>query len=176
MDLWRTTRARLVRGTPLAQGLRMPPLLIAGAVLAASLAPPHGGPVWLAGLPPGAPARVLATPDGLLLGSDEGLYRLKSGGWTLLMTRGGVVDLARAPDGTWIASGAGLYWWPDGAGDDAGLRSWIVKVNRIRSRMRLNIVNATQEIVRVAMNRVRRSACIYVCPATCNFDRVIADF
>ena len=94
----------------------MPPLLIAGAVLAASLAPPHGGPVWLAGLPPGAPARVLATPDGLLLGSDAGLYRLGSGGWTLLMTRGGVVDLARAPDGTWIASGAGLYWWPDGAG------------------------------------------------------------
>ncbi len=33
--------------------------------------------------------------------------------------------------------------------DDAGLRPWIVKVNRICSRMRMNIVYATQEIVRV---------------------------
>ncbi len=64
----------------------------------------------------------------------------------------------------------------DWRSDDAGLRPWIVKVNRIRSWMRMNIVYATQEIVRVAMNRVRRTACVEVCPAACNFNRLKADF
>ncbi len=59
---------------------------------------------------------------------------------------------------------------------DAGLRSWIVKINRICSRMRMNIVYATQEIVRVAMSRVRRSACVDIGPAACDLTRVIADF
>ncbi len=40
----------------------------------------------------------------------------------------------------------------DWRSDDAGLRPWIVKVYRIRSGMRMNIVYATQEIVRMAMN------------------------
>ncbi len=31
--------------------------------------------------------------------------------------------------------------------DDTGLRSWIVKINRVRSRVRTNIIYATQEIV-----------------------------
>ena len=60
--------------------------------------------------------------------------------------------------------------------DDAGLRSWIVKVNRIGSRVRTNIVYAAQEIVRVAVNCVRRTTCVYICPAACNLNRVIADF
>ncbi len=60
--------------------------------------------------------------------------------------------------------------------DDARLRPWIVKVNRIRSRMRMNIVYASQEIVRVAMNRVRRSACVDISPATGNLNRVIPHF
>jgi len=60
--------------------------------------------------------------------------------------------------------------------DDVGLRSWIVKIYRLCSRMRMNIVYATQEIVRVAMNRVRRSACVDIRPATCNLNLVMADF
>ena len=64
----------------------------------------------------------------------------------------------------------------DWRSDDAGLRSWIVKVNRIRSGIRMNIVYATQEIVRMAMNRVRRSACVDIGPTTCNLNRVMADF
>ena len=38
----------------------------------------------------------------------------------------------------------------DWRSDDAGLRSWIVKVDRIGSRVGTNIVYAAQEIVRVA--------------------------
>ena len=71
-----------------------------------------------------------------------------------------------------ILGGERRNWRPD----DAGLRSWIVKVNRIRSRMRMNIVYAAQEIVRVAVNRVRRSTCIDIGPAACNLNRVMADF
>ncbi len=37
--------------------------------------------------------------------------------------------------------------------DDAGLPFWVVKVNRIRSGMRVNIVYATQEIIRGAVIR-----------------------
>ena len=70
-------------------------------------------PVRLAGLPPGAPVRLLPTPRGLLLGSDAGLYRLGPGGWQLVLTRGGVRDLARGPHETVIATGAGLFAWAD---------------------------------------------------------------
>ena len=64
----------------------------------------------------------------------------------------------------------------NGRSDDAGLRSGIVKVDRIRTRMRLHIVNAAQEIIRVAMHRMRRAACVNRCPASGNFNRVGADF
>ncbi len=60
--------------------------------------------------------------------------------------------------------------------DDAGLRSWIVKINRIGSRVRTNVIYAAQEIIRVAMHRVRRTACVDICPATCNLNRVIPQF
>jgi len=40
----------------------------------------------------------------------------------------------------------------------------------------MNIVYATQEIVRVAMNRVRRSTCVDIGPATRNLNRVIPHF
>ncbi len=59
--------------------------------------------------------------------------------------------------------------------DDAGLRPWIVKVDRIRSGMRANIVYAAQEIVRMAVNFVRRTACVDIGPATCNLDLVLPD-
>lgn len=71
--------------------------------------------VWLAGPVPGAPTRLLATPDGLLAGSDSGLYRLGDAGWTLLLTRGGVRDLARTDAATLVATGAGLFEWRDGS-------------------------------------------------------------
>ena len=102
-------------GTLLAHSLRMSSLMLGYAWLAATLSLRTAGVVWLASLPPGLPSRLLQTPDGLLLGSDAGLYRLESGGWRLLLTRGGVVDLARGRDETWIASRGGLYLWPDGA-------------------------------------------------------------
>ena len=70
-------------------------------------------PERLAGLPPGAPVRLLPTPQGVLLGSDAGLYRLGASGWQLVLTRGGVRDLARGPHETIIATGAGLFAWAD---------------------------------------------------------------
>ena len=91
----------------------MPAALCSLLVLAGVLRP--GPPVHLGGLPPGVPTRVLETPRGLLLGSDAGLYRLGRAGWRLVLTRGGVRDLARGADETFIATGAGLFVWPDGS-------------------------------------------------------------
>jgi hypothetical protein len=58
---------------------------------------------------------LLPTPDGVLLGSDSGLYRLRDRGWQRVLARGAVRDLARAPGETLIATAAGLYGWADGA-------------------------------------------------------------
>lgn len=89
----------------------MPAALCSLLVLAGVLRP--GPPVHLGGLPPGEPVRVVETPAGLLLGSDAGLYRLGRAGWRLVLTRGGVRDLARGSGETFIATAAGLFVWPD---------------------------------------------------------------
>ncbi len=63
-------------------------------------------------------------------------------------------------------------WRPD----DAGLRSWVAKVDRLGSRVGTNILYAAQETVRVAMHCVRRAACVAIGPATRNLNLVLADF
>jgi hypothetical protein len=69
-------------------------------------------PVWLGAPPPGLPTAVGMRADQVLLGTERGLYREASSGWTLVLGRGGVRDLAYTPRGTLIATAAGLYEWP----------------------------------------------------------------
>ena len=64
-------------------------------------------------LPAGEPRRALVTPRGLLVGTDAGLFQREGASWSLALTRGGVRDLARGPDATWIATPRGLFVWPD---------------------------------------------------------------
>ena len=69
-------------------------------------------PVWLGAPPPGLPTAVGMRADQVLLGTERGLYREGSSGWTLVLGRGGVRDLAYTPRGTLIATARGLYEWP----------------------------------------------------------------
>jgi hypothetical protein len=68
--------------------------------------------VWLPGPPPGLPTALAVRQDRVLLGTERGLYFEGGSGWQLVLTRGGVRDLAPAPLGTLIATAAGLYEWP----------------------------------------------------------------
>ena len=73
-------------------------------------------PLWLAGAPPATPTSLVLVGDQLLLGTERGLYRNAPEGWSLVLTRGGVRDLAVTSEVVWIATGAGLYAWsPAGA-------------------------------------------------------------
>ena len=69
-------------------------------------------PAWLPAPPPGLPTAVGMRGDEVLLGTERVLYREAGSGWSLVLTRGGVRDLASAADGTLIATAAGLYEWP----------------------------------------------------------------
>ena len=59
--------------------------------------------------------------DRVLLGTERGLYFEGGSGWHLVLTRGGVRDLAPAPLGTLIATAAGLYEWPVQASEPRAL-------------------------------------------------------
>ena len=72
-------------------------------------------PVWLAAPSPGAPTSVAIHDERLLLGTERGLYQNGTDGWALILTRGGVLDLASANGNLLIATGAGLYHWRSGA-------------------------------------------------------------
>ncbi len=72
-------------------------------------------PVWLAAPSPAAPTSVAIHDERLLLGTERGLYQNGTDGWALILTRGGVRDLASANGNLLIATGAGLYHWRSGA-------------------------------------------------------------
>lgn len=72
--------------------------------------------VWLAAPPPAPPTSVALHRDEVVVGTQAGLYRKDSGGWSLVLTRGGVRDLARSDERLLIATAAGLYAW-EGAVD-----------------------------------------------------------
>ena len=68
-------------------------------------------PVWLPP-PPGLPTALGTRREQVLVGTERGLYQEDPGGWSLVLTRGGVRDLAPQPAGTLIATATGLYEWP----------------------------------------------------------------
>ena len=72
-------------------------------------------PVWLAAPSPATPTSVAIHGERLLLGTERGLYQNGPDGWALILTRGGVRDLASANGHLLIATGAGLYHWRSGA-------------------------------------------------------------
>ena len=69
-------------------------------------------PIWLPAPPPGLPTALAMRGDQVLLGTERGLYLEGASGWTLVLTRGGVRDLASQAGGTLIATASGLYEWP----------------------------------------------------------------
>lgn len=81
------------------------------ALLSLALPQPPAPAAWIAGAPPGTPTALLDRGGDLLLGTDRGLYRWGAGGWSLVLTRGGVRDLAGGPSGVLVATAHGLYLW-----------------------------------------------------------------
>ncbi len=71
-------------------------------------------PLWLSAPTPGLPTALGVRGDRVLLGTERGLYEEGPSGWTLVLTRGGVRDLATQSQETLIATAAGLYVWPLG--------------------------------------------------------------
>ncbi len=69
-------------------------------------------PFWLLAPPPGPPTALGLRGDRVLLGTERGLYEQGPSGWRLVLTRGGVRDLATQSEETLIATAAGLYAWP----------------------------------------------------------------
>ncbi len=69
-------------------------------------------PFWLSAPPPGPPTALGLRGDRVLLGTERGLYEEGASGWRLVLTRGGVRDLATQSEETLIATAAGLYVWP----------------------------------------------------------------
>lgn len=78
-------------------------------------------PVWVAAPPPAAPTSVALHRDRVVVGTERGLYVNEAEGWSLVLTRGGVRDLARSRDHLLIATGAGLYTWEAAAEEPAAL-------------------------------------------------------
>ncbi len=72
-------------------------------------------PVWLAAPSPAPPTSVAIHSERVVLGTERGLYQNGSDGWSLILARGGVRDLARANGHLLIATAAGLYRWRSGA-------------------------------------------------------------
>ncbi len=72
-------------------------------------------PVWLAAPPPATPTSVAIHGERIVLGTERGLYQDGADGWSLILTRGGVRDLASANGHLLIATAAGLYRWRSGA-------------------------------------------------------------
>ena len=72
-------------------------------------------PIWLAAPPPATPTSVAIHGERIVLGTERGLYQDGADGWSLILTRGGVRDLASANGDLLIATGAGLYRWRGGA-------------------------------------------------------------
>ncbi len=72
-------------------------------------------PVWLAAPPPAPATSVALHDDRVVVGTESGLYQNESGGWALVLTRGGVRDLARSKGRLLIATAGGLYAWETGA-------------------------------------------------------------
>ncbi len=100
-----------MRGTAFAAPTQAHALLYARAVLALAnfvlLLP-----FWLPAPPPGPPTALGLRGDRVLLGTERGLYEEGASGWRLVLTRGGVRDLATQSEETLIATAAGLYAWP----------------------------------------------------------------
>ncbi len=69
-------------------------------------------PLWLSASTPGLPTALGLRGERVLLGTERGLYQEGPGGWTLVLTRGGVRDLATQSEETLIATASGLYAWP----------------------------------------------------------------
>lgn len=92
------------------------PLALSPAVMGTSLSGLLSllAPIWLSGVPPGAPGPVLEHEGRILLGTERGLYRASSGGWESVLARGPVLDLASGTGAVWIAAADGLYAWPPG--------------------------------------------------------------
>jgi hypothetical protein len=74
-------------------------------------------PVWLPGVPPGAPLAVAERAGAVLVGTDRGLYSETPGGWHLVPTRGAVRDLSGSEAVVWIATDRALYEWRAGSSD-----------------------------------------------------------
>jgi hypothetical protein len=74
-------------------------------------------PVWLPGVPPGAPAALAERAGAVLVGTDRGLFAEAEGGWSPVPTRGSVRDLANSAEAVWVATERALYEWR--AGDAA---------------------------------------------------------
>ncbi len=72
-------------------------------------------PGWLAAAPPSPPTSVALHGERLVVGTERGLYLSGEEGWSLVLTRGGVRDLAVSDGHLLIAAGAGLYDWGPGA-------------------------------------------------------------
>ena len=66
---------------------------------------------WLTASPPGVVTALAERGGTWVVGTDLGLFVREDGVWQRSLTRGGVVDLARAPDALWIATAKGLYIW-----------------------------------------------------------------
>jgi ligand-binding sensor domain-containing protein len=69
-------------------------------------------PRWLPSPPPGNPIAIAERAGRILVGTDLGLYGEEGTGWSLLLARRAVRDVAHGERATLIAAGGGLYEWP----------------------------------------------------------------
>jgi hypothetical protein len=69
-------------------------------------------PRWLPSPPPGSPSAIVERAGRILVGTDRGLYGEEGAGWSLVLPRREVRDLAQGEGGTLIAAAGGLYEWP----------------------------------------------------------------
>jgi ligand-binding sensor domain-containing protein len=93
--------------------------LAAATGLVTGIAP---APQWLPAPPPGLPTALVEREGRVLLGTDRGLYREDESGWALVLTRGGVRDVAPGANELLVATAAGLYAWSAGAAEPVPVR------------------------------------------------------
>lgn len=71
---------------------------------------------WMTSSSPGSPGAIAVAGDAILVGTEQGLFRLAPAGWTPLLAVGEVLDLVAREDRAFVATRAGLFEWWSGGG------------------------------------------------------------